>query len=71
MWKDYRNIITVCRDVTKAKAHLELGLTKTSRTTRRILHQHISSKKEYQGKYGATAELGGCPDNRWHRDAIK
>lgn len=27
-WKDFRNIITVCRDVTNAKAHVEVSLTR-------------------------------------------
>lgn len=65
-WKDYRNIITIHRDVTMAKAHLGSG--KGHQGQQEGILQVHQEQKEYQGRDGATAELDGCPDKGRHMD---
>lgn len=55
----------------KGQGTLGIGSDKDIKDNKKGFTSAHQQQKEYQGKYGATAELGGCPDNRWHRDAIK
>lgn len=53
MWKEYRDILRVCRDVMrKDKDHLELSLTKDVMDNKKCFFRYISSKRsnrEYVG----------------------
>ncbi|NXU46088.1 RTBS polymerase, partial [Drymodes brunneopygia] len=46
-WKEYRNIIRVCRDaMRKAKAHLELSLVRDIKDNKKGFYKTISSKRK-------------------------
>ena len=46
-WKEYSNIIRVCRDATrKAKGHLELNLARDVNHNKKGFFKYISSKRK-------------------------
>ncbi|KAJ7415680.1 hypothetical protein BTVI_37667 [Pitangus sulphuratus] len=52
-WEDYRNIIKVCKDATrKAKAHLELSLTKDIKDNKKVIYKDIGSKRKIRENVG-------------------
>lgn len=53
MWENYRNVVRVCRDMTrKAKAHLELNLAKDIKGKKKSLYKYISSKRKIRENVG-------------------
>ncbi|KAJ7415166.1 hypothetical protein BTVI_38982 [Pitangus sulphuratus] len=51
-WGDYRNIVRVCWDARKAKAHLELSLAKDVKGTRKGFYKYINSKRKIRENMG-------------------
>ncbi|NXA67808.1 RTBS polymerase, partial [Mohoua ochrocephala] len=67
-WKDYRNIIRVCRDaVRKAKAHLELSLVRDIKDNKKGFYKKISSKRKIRKNVGLLLNYR-CPGNGRHRE---
>jgi len=52
-WEEYRNVVRACREATrKAKAHLELNLTRDVKDNKKGFFKYISSKRKTRENVG-------------------
>jgi len=52
-WEEYRNVVRACRDATrKAKAHLELKLSRDVKNNKKGFFNYISSKRKVRDNVG-------------------
>lgn len=59
-WKDYRNIVRVCRDITmKIKAHPELSLVRAIKDNKKDFYKYISSKRKIKENMGSLINQTG------------
>ena len=59
-WEEYRKVVRVCREATrKAKAHLELNLTRDVKDNKKGFFKYISSKWKTRENVGPLLKEGG------------
>jgi len=59
-WEEHRNVVRACRDATrKAKAHLELKLTRDVKNNKKGFFNYISSKRKARHNVGPLLNEAG------------